>query len=152
MIFWSGRDLRYYRIGIKMSILLHKSIVSVSYQYRNFSWESINISIGIEILDIESISISIGIDFLNIKSQAQYHSISHPSVHLRMPTKWQILSLFGQEMGISKPIFGISAGIEAFQRSISIGIEFQIQIVSVSVSVSKVQTWRVSVSVSVSSF
>ena len=65
-----SRDLRYYRIGIKMSILLPKSIVSVSYQYRNFSCESINISIGIEILDIESISISIGIDFLNIQSQA----------------------------------------------------------------------------------
>ena len=64
------RDLRYYRIGIKMSILLPKSIVSASYQYWNFRWESINISIGIEILDIESISISIGIDFLNIQSQA----------------------------------------------------------------------------------
>ena len=30
-----GRDLRYYRIGIKNTILLSKSIVSVSYQYRN---------------------------------------------------------------------------------------------------------------------
>ena len=30
-----ARDLRYYRIGIKITILLSKSIVSVSYQYRN---------------------------------------------------------------------------------------------------------------------
>ena len=64
------RDLRYYRIGIKNPILWPKSIVSVSYQYQNFSLESISISIGIEILDIESISISIGIKFLDIKSRA----------------------------------------------------------------------------------
>ena len=32
-----GRGLRYYRIGIESPIFLEKSIVSVSYQYRN-SW------------------------------------------------------------------------------------------------------------------
>ena len=52
MFSWIGgrkqcRGLRYYRIGIESPILFEKSIVSVSYQYRN-SWAGkYRISIGI---------------------------------------------------------------------------------------------------------
>ena len=87
-VWFLHRDLRYYRIGIKIPILLPKSIVSVSYQYRNFSCESINISIGIEILDIESISISIGINFLISSLKLSITSIYTPPMDLRMPSKY----------------------------------------------------------------
>ena len=52
-----GRALRYYRIGIESPILLEKSIVSVSYQYRNSTTRKYQLSISIKNTIFKSISI-----------------------------------------------------------------------------------------------
>ena len=66
----SGRDLRYYRIGIKITILLSKSIVSVLYHYRNSVLEKYHYRYRYRNFRHQSINISI--TFLQSKSQIQY--------------------------------------------------------------------------------
>ena len=56
ILLWS-RALRYYRIGIESPILLEKSIVSVSYQYRNSTTRKYQLSISIKNTIFKSISI-----------------------------------------------------------------------------------------------
>ena len=102
-----------------MSILLPKSIVSVSYQYRNFSCESINISIGIEILDIESISISIGINFLISSLKLSITAIYTPLWTLECQQNIRFHCFFGQEMAIlSKNL--VSKLVSELSREVSV--------------------------------
>ena len=115
------RDLRYYRIGIKIPILWPQSIVSVSYQYRNFSCESINISIGIEILDIESISISIGINFLISSLKLSITAIYTPLWTLECQQNIRFHCFFGQEMAIlSKNL--VSKLVSELSREVSVSV------------------------------
>ena len=80
------RGLRYYRIGIETSILLDKSIESVSYQYRN-SWAGkYRKSIGI---DFSKRKVSVLLTVSPISSKRIKVSTTQPLLNLKMPLKWQ---------------------------------------------------------------
>ena len=69
------RALRYYHIGIKSSILLLKSIVSVSYRYRHSRFQKVSVYYQYQNFPKRKYHISISIEFYTLWYHAQYQLV-----------------------------------------------------------------------------
>ena len=125
------RGLRYYRIGIKSPIFLEKSIVSVSYQYRNSWTGKYRISISI---DFSRWKVSVSVSVSPFSKMSIKSSIT-PNYTLFWILKCNKNGYFNYLLK-KKQLFleknGTKAGIiSLLSIANSIGIEFQSFIVSV---------------------
>ena len=76
------RALRYYRIGIKNPILLFKSIVSVSYRYRNSRFQKVSVQYQYQNSLKRKYHINISIEFSTFWYHAQYQLLQRSKLHL----------------------------------------------------------------------
>ena len=128
------RALRYYRIGIKNSILLLKSIVSVLYRYRHSRFQKVSVQYQYQNFLKRKYHISISIEFYTLWYHAQYQLLKRSKLHFSSKQKQVKKGYFGLNWVVFCYIYGITLGIKHFMLGISI------------VSVSKLQTIKVSVS------